>query len=289
MSSRVVGRGVCPKCGREGSVVFKEISGRIYVYMKHGRDWCYLGPLGSVDLSSVLTDLTDYHTFTTKLAGFIRSRWGSDRMKVSTPFTIGLALLLTAYGVGLGGPNYGNYVLALVLLSTLSFLLAIATYESIYSKLKSYMGLSRVMSKGLMPYTLLTAALVFFTVIITIPLEAPIKLELTYHPPPYVGIESVRTAIPITSVIITSLVVTYLSRPLINSLRSYLTYIVLSTLVGYAALLTLPLIQFGINVLAEPSTLTYLAVSVGTALVITAALITIFTVSLSVLKRVVKM
>jgi len=74
MSTRVVGRGRCPKCGREGSVVLKEISGRVYVYFKHGRDWCYIGPLDKVDLSKLITELSvsPYHNITTKLGGSIK-------------------------------------------------------------------------------------------------------------------------------------------------------------------------------------------------------------------------
>jgi len=114
LSSRVVGRGICPKCGKEGSVVFKEISGKIYVYVKHGRKWCYLGPLNKVDLSEVIVSLKDYHTFTTKLVEYIKTELGVIGVKVSTLFIIGLALLLAAYGIGLGSSSYGNYVLVLI-------------------------------------------------------------------------------------------------------------------------------------------------------------------------------
>ncbi len=48
MSSRSIGRGRCPRCGCEGVVVVKEISGRFYIYFKHGREWCYVGPLDKV-------------------------------------------------------------------------------------------------------------------------------------------------------------------------------------------------------------------------------------------------
>jgi len=54
LSTRVIGRGKCPRCGREGSIVLKSVGGRIYVYFKHGNQWCYLGPLESVDLGKLI-------------------------------------------------------------------------------------------------------------------------------------------------------------------------------------------------------------------------------------------
>ena len=45
MSSRSIGRGRCPKCGEEGSIIVKEIAGRYYIYFKHGKRWCYIGPI----------------------------------------------------------------------------------------------------------------------------------------------------------------------------------------------------------------------------------------------------
>lgn len=48
MSSRKIGRVVCPKCGREGVAIVKRIRNREYVYVKHGQDWCYIGPADTV-------------------------------------------------------------------------------------------------------------------------------------------------------------------------------------------------------------------------------------------------
>ncbi|WFO75193.1 hypothetical protein J4526_09005 [Desulfurococcaceae archaeon MEX13E-LK6-19] len=244
MSSKVIGRGRCIKCGREGSVVLKEISGRIYVYIKHGREWCYLGPLEKVDLSSIIIGVRDYHTFTTKLAEYLRVRIGDVGVKVSTPFIIGLALLLAAYGIGLGG--YGNYVLAMVLLSTLSFLLSIAVYENTYARHQEYGTLSRILSRGLKLYILLTIALTIIAIITTIPLISPLRFKFTYIIPLHAGHQDIETTIeepgilpgsrisvgpahtatgvetyafinitiPVSSIIIASLLTTYLSRPL---------------------------------------------------------------------------
>ncbi|MCD6487966.1 MAG: hypothetical protein J7K21_01920 [Desulfurococcales archaeon] len=325
MSSRVIGRGKCSKCGREGSVVLKEVSGRIYVYIKHGREWCYLGPLERVDLSSIIISVRDYHTFTTKLAKYLRVKLGDVNMKVSTPFIIGLALLLAAYGIGLGGPGYSNYVLAMILLSTISFLLSIAVYESTYAKLQGYSMLSRILSKGLKLYIPLTIVLTIIVIIITIPLKTPLKFEFTCPIPSYVkahevevtieepgilpgsrvsigpvhsvtGVETyafIYMAIPISSIIIASLLITYLSRPLVNSLKRFITYITISTLASYLILFTLPLIVHAvsedISIFMEATVVNYIVISTAMASATTIAFIIIFIVLIAVLKNVIRM
>ncbi len=292
MSSRVVGHGRCPKCNREGSIVFKEISGRIYVYVKHGREWCYLGPLDRVDLSSILIDLRDYHISTTKLVDYVRVKWGTISMRIPVLFVIGLALLLAAYGIGIGDSSYGNYVLALVLLSTLSFLLAIAVYESTYTRLQGYTILSRIISKGLVPYALFTVVLVVCVIIATIPLVASIRLEfripLHTSPPDVETYAYISIVIPITSFIISSLIITYLSRPLISSLRKLIVYIIVSVTASYIIFFVIPLILHGIQVLVEPATFIHIATSVSVAFATTVAFIIMFTAALSVLKKIVK-
>jgi len=54
MSSRSLGRGRCPKCGQEGVVVIRRIGGQEYVYVRHGKKWCYVGPLSKVSLEAIL-------------------------------------------------------------------------------------------------------------------------------------------------------------------------------------------------------------------------------------------
>ncbi len=58
MSSRSIGRGRCPKCGEEGSIIIKEIAGRYYIYFKHGNKWCYIGPIDKAveELSGSIDD-----------------------------------------------------------------------------------------------------------------------------------------------------------------------------------------------------------------------------------------
>jgi len=55
MSSRSVGRGRCPRCGQDGIIVVKCVSGREYVYFRHGRKWCYIGPADRVDITKLIT------------------------------------------------------------------------------------------------------------------------------------------------------------------------------------------------------------------------------------------
>lgn len=104
MSSRVVGKGKCPKCGRVGSVVLKEISGRVYVYFKHGRDWCYVGPLDRVNLSGLVVELSasPYHGITTKLGLAIKDLVYRLRRKLLRYVLIEiLAIILIVMGIAL--------------------------------------------------------------------------------------------------------------------------------------------------------------------------------------------
>ncbi len=325
LSSRVIGRGRCIKCGREGSVVLKEISGRIYVYIKHGREWCYLGPLEKVDLSSIVIGVRDYHTFTTKLAEYFRVRIGGAGVKVSTPFIVGLALLLAAYGIGLGG--YGNYVLTMVLLSTLSFLFSIAVYENTYAGHQEYGTLSRNLSRGLKLYILLTIALTIIAVITTIPLVSPLSFKFTCIIPLHTGHQDIGISIeepgilsgsrisvspahtatgietyafinimiPISSIIIASLLITYLSRPLSNSLKRLATYIVISVLASYilffAIFFTIPSIGYVVvgGAHALVSLIASIIVSATIASTTTIVFIVVFIVLVSILKGIIRM
>jgi hypothetical protein len=58
VSTRSIGRGKCPKCGEEGSLIVKSVGGKEYVYVKHGRTWHYVGPLDKVDVNMLLTEPT---------------------------------------------------------------------------------------------------------------------------------------------------------------------------------------------------------------------------------------
>ena len=52
----IVGKGRCPKCGAEGTIVLRVDSSRPYVYVRHGRVWHYVGTLDRVNLESIITN-----------------------------------------------------------------------------------------------------------------------------------------------------------------------------------------------------------------------------------------
>ncbi len=102
-SSRVIGRGLCPKCGKTGSLVLKKLGGRIYVYFKHGSKWCYIGPADSVNLSELLgsIELDSYHNITTKFTEYFGKVVGDLRMKVGTQFMVSVGFWNCSLFVGL--------------------------------------------------------------------------------------------------------------------------------------------------------------------------------------------
>ncbi|MGC9153953.1 MAG: hypothetical protein ACP5GY_09560, partial [Vulcanisaeta sp.] len=51
MPSRAIGMGVCPRCGKPGTVVIKAGN---YVYIKHGNTWHYIGTIDKVNLNKIL-------------------------------------------------------------------------------------------------------------------------------------------------------------------------------------------------------------------------------------------
>jgi len=51
MPSKAIGMGVCPRCGKPGTVVIKAGN---YVYIKHGNTWHYIGTIDKVNLNKIL-------------------------------------------------------------------------------------------------------------------------------------------------------------------------------------------------------------------------------------------
>ncbi|BDR93432.1 hypothetical protein [Vulcanisaeta souniana] len=51
MPSKAIGMGMCPRCGRPGTVVIKAGN---YVYIKHGNTWHYIGIIDKVNLNKIL-------------------------------------------------------------------------------------------------------------------------------------------------------------------------------------------------------------------------------------------
>lgn len=141
MTTRVIGRGMCPRCGEEGSIVLKDMYNKVYIYVKHGRRWCYVGPLEAVDLSSIITSLSDYHYLTTKIRSCARITLGLGRMRVSTLVFVSLFSVAIAYTASASYRYPYEVRVATELLSqfstviaVLTALLAVATYEVKYKK-----------------------------------------------------------------------------------------------------------------------------------------------------------
>jgi hypothetical protein len=51
MPSKAIGMGVCPRCGKPGTIVIKAGN---YVYIKHGNTWHYIGTMDKVNLNKIL-------------------------------------------------------------------------------------------------------------------------------------------------------------------------------------------------------------------------------------------
>ncbi|MFP3491539.1 MAG: hypothetical protein RXN86_02075 [Vulcanisaeta sp.] len=96
MSARSIGRGICPKCGLEGSVVIKQVGGKDYVYVKHGRTWHYIGPLDKVDLNTILIGYTT--TLPLKGSSRVGKAMGGQGKPLSKVIAKVLGVLLIAIG-----------------------------------------------------------------------------------------------------------------------------------------------------------------------------------------------
>ncbi|MFP3305325.1 MAG: hypothetical protein RXN89_04475, partial [Vulcanisaeta sp.] len=96
MSARSIGRGICPKCGLEGSVVIKQVGGKDYVYVKHGRIWHYIGPLDKVDLNTILIGYTT--TLPLKGSSRVGKAMGGQGKPLSKVIAKVLGVLLIAIG-----------------------------------------------------------------------------------------------------------------------------------------------------------------------------------------------
>ncbi|OYT55510.1 MAG: hypothetical protein B6U76_05770 [Desulfurococcales archaeon ex4484_217_2] len=204
MSSRVLGKGVCPKCGNEGSLVLKEISGKIYVYFKHGRKWCYIGPLSEVDLRELIFTLENYHSFTTKFKDFIIT-YGVKNMSRALMFILGISFILVAYSLSVN-PNFSGIVLALTVLSTIAFSTLIASYElSPLPKVK-YSHLRGILSKGLHYYLSLALIIIALVFIASSPLTSPYNVMI--------NVENFSMKTSLSTLLLVSVIVVFLQRPL---------------------------------------------------------------------------
>ena len=272
MVTRVVGRGICPKCGREGSVVLKSVGGRVYIYFKHGRKWCYVGPLENHDLSKLITDLRDYHSLTTKFTSFLTHLGGN--LRVATLFIINTSLIVLTYGINLGGVKYSPVVTSLVLLTSVVTCSLLATYEGTSMSVTTYATLRKLINYGLTPYLLITYLASVATLIATLPLQSPINYLITIK----LGWGYSVIKIPLNALVLNALVLTYLSRPL-----STVRKLVLATAVPIATTATLVAVPILVNAYVVTNT-TYLIASVITASLITTALVITFNTLVAIIK-----
>ena len=300
MTTRVIGRGICPKCGMEGSVVLKEISGRVYVYIKHGRSWCYLGPLDKVELSEVLISLSTYHTFTTKFVD-IASMIGGMNMNLGLviPFTLGLILLLLAYCLSLSSHS-AVLVLALTTTSVITMLLTIAIYEHRY-RVRRYEILTRIYSKGLIVYSSLSILVITLTTLATIPLASPIEFRIMSKVPIskaasavpalrgghtyVVDYITVHTVIPLTSLMVISLLLTLLSR-VVRPRKKLVMYVVISSVMSFTIVFLIPIVMTSINAVLYSHVLAHLAIAIGTLTSTTLVLTSVFTLLVEFMKKI---
>gem|GEM_PF-990632 len=102
MSARSIGRGRCPKCGREGSVVIKMVGGKEYVYVKHGRTWHYIGSLEKIDVNEILREPTTAlplkETETLNIHG---EKMNEETKSLNKTVVEVIALILVAVGTGI--------------------------------------------------------------------------------------------------------------------------------------------------------------------------------------------
>jgi hypothetical protein len=77
-------------------VVIKQVGGKDYVYVKHGRTWHYIGPLDKVDLNTILIGYTT--TLPLKGSSRVGKAMGGQGKPLSKVIAKVLGVLLIAIG-----------------------------------------------------------------------------------------------------------------------------------------------------------------------------------------------
>jgi len=114
MSSRSIGQGTCPKCGRRGTLVIKTLGGGYYAYYRHGKSWCYLGPLNKV-YDEVRKSLDP--NYVEEFDGFVgRVRMGLNESVTSVFSWIGVIRMGIMYLLILGITFYILLLMALIVM-----------------------------------------------------------------------------------------------------------------------------------------------------------------------------
>ena len=238
-------------------------------------------------------------------------------------FTISLGLLMLAYGIATGDKAYGNVVLALTLLSILTFLTTMSIYEIKSSDQETYKFLRKVLSKGYLPYILLTIPLAVGITLLTIPLTCPLELNFfikipIYSKAPIVevrtttpivskyghGLEievyrvyevvtsqfiSLNITLPLTSILLSALFLTYVTR-IFNSLKMRIVWLITLPLIWYFVFFGIPsltiVLTHGVQSLGR------IAIFLTTSSITTSILVTcfasIYTILISTIKKLYK-
>ncbi len=147
--------------------MLKQIGGKMYVYFKHGRKWCYVGPLERVDLSNLLLSI-EYHTLTTKMAEALQTVLGALGMRRSLLQLAIMVLVALAYSLSTN-PSYSNIVLSLMV---------IAWILSSYRVSQQHQGKLCCKFRELKAHQVLAILLGVAGLLIGMPLTSPIILRV---------------------------------------------------------------------------------------------------------------
>lgn len=233
MVSRPVGRGRCPKCRREGVAVVKAISGRRYLYFKHGDEWCYVGPLrGGLRLAGPYLVLTVAEPLSSERAG---------RFTRGCVLALAAVMLALAYLVTIMNAPYGDALaLALTIAFTLFTALAIAWRGGGGGVLEA------LAARGMLLYVAASAGILLAAMVVTLWIASPVWLELPRARLPAMGdVEGtwevvyleVPVRLPLPPVLTASAALAYLARPLLSDKARLALVMLTSPALACAALL----------------------------------------------------
>ncbi|MFP3237525.1 MAG: hypothetical protein RXR10_08660 [Vulcanisaeta sp.] len=106
MPSKAIGMGVCPRCGKPGTIVIKAGN---YVYIKHGNAWHYIGTIDKVNLNKIL--IKNPENITTNKPKQKNKYTTIALITIATAIILGMIVLFTMYNkymLGLGKDDLNN-------------------------------------------------------------------------------------------------------------------------------------------------------------------------------------
>ncbi len=252
-------------------MVAKMVGGRWYIYFKHGRRWCYIGPMDRVDLGELLAH--GYHHATTKTPAMAWQGLVAG-MGVSAPALATLMLLVSAYVLAVAvaplNPRLEGLPLLLISLSAVTFAYTIARYEQRLPPNKRYAWLRRLAARGFRVYLLASVGilwLVYLTGVVLLhsppqltvdagyecPSPAPSTATVSPASPVVAEVETyarciveVRISTSIAAILVAGMAVALLARPLEG--RARLTLQLLAPLLASLMLYVVPPLLFHLAV-----------------------------------------